>query len=390
MEIDVYIHGAPCGFGMHGPREQGDYLKTLYNQDQGPSKLLVQVREDRGRAWCYYNFLDHNNIVDNNGRPGSYFGITLRCDCYIMDMVAVHDALEYSYRVFFQDMLLSRSNDVLTYGYPDFKLLAGYCDGVAQRIQSMIQGIISDKPSATESLTDFTKASQTVKKCNLYDFTLLQVRDMVKQDGALSLSPMYHSQGEELLKRETDRLNKQMQGMGRELEMAKGENNTLRSELKQAQAQTQAQIQKAQQLEARNKELESKANAKNQERASTQWDNTPEQVQRSRNTENSYGLGENINFFKNLFPVIILVVGVVTGGVLTYALAPTPKAPEVDYLRIENSMKSSLNQFKNSGRSLLDEPIPSRTDLSASSKAEDKAPAPAASKKQPSSLKNKK
>ena len=121
MDLELFIHGVPNGLKIIGITEDKNYFTTFYNiskkEFQGSPKFLVEIRKLNGINYCYYSFLNYNNIRDYSGRAGSYFGITIRFDAFCLDPCRMAGLLYTLYQKHVIGSILSEDGKYLV---PDF------------------------------------------------------------------------------------------------------------------------------------------------------------------------------------------------------------------------------------------------------------------------------
>lgn len=102
MDLELFIHGVPNGHKINGVSGDNTYFTTFYNPSkkefQGAPKFLIEIRNLNGTNYCYYSFLNYNNVSANDGRSGSYIGLTIRIDEYCNDPYRVLCLLYVLYR----------------------------------------------------------------------------------------------------------------------------------------------------------------------------------------------------------------------------------------------------------------------------------------------------
>lgn len=74
--IKLFVHGVPVGHEMYGcdTKDENDYLKQFYDLKLDSSFALVIDIVD---GTSYYTYVRKNNFSNCEGRPNSYFGITI-------------------------------------------------------------------------------------------------------------------------------------------------------------------------------------------------------------------------------------------------------------------------------------------------------------------------
>lgn len=75
-QFDLYVHGVPIGHEICGCNENLDYIKGFYNHDvKVEVSTLLQIDIVNGKS--FYTYLHKKNVRNAEGRPGSYFGLTV-------------------------------------------------------------------------------------------------------------------------------------------------------------------------------------------------------------------------------------------------------------------------------------------------------------------------
>lgn len=75
-QFNLYVHGVPIGHEICGCDEELDYIKEFYNHDDKATEAsLLQIDIVGGKSFCTY--LRKKNVRNAEGRPGSYFGMTV-------------------------------------------------------------------------------------------------------------------------------------------------------------------------------------------------------------------------------------------------------------------------------------------------------------------------
>ena len=100
MKIDLFVHGVPYGESYWRKGDDQDYFGTFYDRSSDEVKCLIQVRMSEGKAYCYFNYLVNRDVLDSQGRAGSYFGMTLRIDSYCKDIVNVYRILDTLFNIY--------------------------------------------------------------------------------------------------------------------------------------------------------------------------------------------------------------------------------------------------------------------------------------------------
>lgn len=111
VKIKVYIHGVPIGHEMCGceTKEERKYLEQFYDLKSTVDTLLVI---DILEGTSYYTYLKKGNFSNQEGRPNSYFGITVSFGNQTCDNVYVlYDIIEQVYTKVVLKTLVKESNN---------------------------------------------------------------------------------------------------------------------------------------------------------------------------------------------------------------------------------------------------------------------------------------
>jgi hypothetical protein len=127
MDLELFIHGVPNGQKINGVSEDYTYFTTFYNTSkkefQGTPKFLIEIRNLNGINYCYYSFLNYNNVSDCNGRSGSYIGLTFRLDVFCNDPYRIFGLLYVLYCRYVVGTLFDiKTNRFLISDFADEKL----------------------------------------------------------------------------------------------------------------------------------------------------------------------------------------------------------------------------------------------------------------------------
>lgn len=198
MEVELFVHGVPSGEGFWGKEEDRNYFGTFYDHSSDEVKFLIQSRTLKGKTYCYYNYLVYKtvgsqtpNIVANDGRDGSYFGITLRLDAYCRDIVNMYRILDTVFNVYVMGNLLKMEKSKLKYTTPDFASVSNVLEGIEKATIQLIQNAFSG--DSFVRLDGFATSGGNYPTSNLYDSTPEIVMSAVKQYSRMAVSPYYPS-----------------------------------------------------------------------------------------------------------------------------------------------------------------------------------------------------
>lgn len=220
MEVELFVHGVPSGEGFWGKEEDRNYFGNFYDHSSDEVKFLIQTRALKGKPYCYYNYLVYKtvgaqtpNIVANDGRDGSYFGITLRLDAYCKDIVNMYRILDTVFNVYVMGNLLKMEKTKLKYTTPDFTSVSNVLEGIEKVTLQLIQNAFSG--DSFTRLEGFAMSGGNFPTSNLYDCTSENMMSAIKQYSRFAVSPYYPSGKEAAIQQQC---NAQMQAVQQQCE----------------------------------------------------------------------------------------------------------------------------------------------------------------------------
>lgn len=189
MEVDLFIYGTPLGADFWGKKEDKIYFDALYDGSSDKQKLLIQTRILNGTPYCYYNYLVYENVVDNNGRSGSFFGMSLRFNAYCNDVTALYRILDTVFNMSVVGNILEFNKSKLRYIVSDFASASKTINQIETITFQFIQHAFS--ANSFSSLAGFSGGTKKCPIFNLYDCTNDNILSAIKQYGKLAISPFY-------------------------------------------------------------------------------------------------------------------------------------------------------------------------------------------------------
>lgn len=109
-QFDLYVHGVPVGHEICGCNEELDYIKGFYNHDvKVEVSTLLQIDIVNGKS--FYTYLRKKNVRNAEGRPGSYFGLTVSfSDSYCTNVQMLYEIFDAIYKQICIDCLIKSEN----------------------------------------------------------------------------------------------------------------------------------------------------------------------------------------------------------------------------------------------------------------------------------------
>jgi uncharacterized protein YlxW (UPF0749 family) len=94
MKFEVLVHGVPYGQDYWGPDFDRSYAAPFYNTSENGLQYVVETRKADEENYCYYTYARYGNVLDCEGRRGSYVAVTYRFDMLYTDVKRVFQILE--------------------------------------------------------------------------------------------------------------------------------------------------------------------------------------------------------------------------------------------------------------------------------------------------------
>ncbi len=153
MNIQTYVYGTPHGFDMFEEAPSlKEFFKSFYISSRKGSRLVI-TRKDTGET--LYNYL-HYGLMEKDGRPNSFFGMTLLVDggAYMPDFTGMYDWFEFLFMTFLnrQNTLFSERKKVLFHTKDDG--IIQYCVDKFLNAYDEVEWIKSQIPNILSSSAD--------------------------------------------------------------------------------------------------------------------------------------------------------------------------------------------------------------------------------------------
>lgn len=231
MKVDLFVYGIPCGEDFWGNPEDKNYFGTFYITCSDEVKFLIQTCAPNGTPYCYYNYLVYKNVIGNDGRDGSYFGLTLRLDAYCKEFANMYRMLDMVYNSYVVGHLLKREGANLKYAHSRFADVSDILQNIETTIVNLMQGAFSN--DSFTGLTGFEMKGSNSTQLNLYDCTEGNVMSAIKKHGRIAISPYYPSSKETAIKQQHDaQIQEMRQQSEASLSSAKKQASQLQNEIK--------------------------------------------------------------------------------------------------------------------------------------------------------------
>ena len=197
MEVEVFVHGTPHGESFWGKEEDRMFFGSFYTQTCSDEvKFLIQTRLTMGKSYCYYSYLLYKNVIESGGRAGSYFGLTIRMDAYCKDFMRVYKILNMVFSAYVLNKVLKPLAVGYKYVVSNFPDSLELMDNISEGTLRLIQATFEKTPEDFCSFNGFSTNKTYRNSANLYEITADAVESLLREDGAIALSPYYQTSKE--------------------------------------------------------------------------------------------------------------------------------------------------------------------------------------------------
>lgn len=190
MNVEVFVHGVPNGESFWGNEEDRNFFGTFYVQGSNDAvKFLIQTRMSNGTTYCYYSYLVYKNVLGNEGREGSYFGLSIRFDAYCKDFLSIYKVLDTMFTAHVLNKILKFQNGKYKYAITDFGSSSEIMNCINSTTLQLVQSSLTN--DSFGSLQGFAVGGTNLPTGNIYETTTNDVESCIKQYGKIALSPYY-------------------------------------------------------------------------------------------------------------------------------------------------------------------------------------------------------
>lgn len=192
MDVEVFIYGTPTGNCFYGKADEKIYFDTFYNGDKA-NYLSVKIRKaGDNKVYCYYNYLVYQNVIGKQGRPDSFFGITLRLDTYCLDIQNIYRILDTVFNSYVKGELLESVGSNHKYIVDNFDDTSKL-KFIEKSLIDLFSQTFNGKGDICFTTIDntFTLEGGKLYTLNLYDYSNENIFQFIKETGQIRISPYY-------------------------------------------------------------------------------------------------------------------------------------------------------------------------------------------------------
>lgn len=140
MNAEFFFHGTPSAFQEWGTA--GDSMMRYYANVSGiaePIRFSIELGRIGDKYCLYYSYLRYASVFDSTGRPGSYFGITIRLDEeFVRDIEAIYNLCDSVYNNDVVGKVLSVRGEAAHYLVSTFKERESTLQNISERMAAQI------------------------------------------------------------------------------------------------------------------------------------------------------------------------------------------------------------------------------------------------------------
>lgn len=199
MDLELLIHGVPDGQDYYGIKEEQTNMGLSYDNSTESVKFVVETKKQGNTAYTYYSYLKYKGMIGSGGRPGSYFGLTLRIDKYYQDALHIYGLLDILFKRYIIGTLLAPSGDGYKYIVSNFATKSAEIDKAQQALIQLIQTTCVNA-KFLDIDASFIRPITNAPAGNINDVTDSAILASIKEYSKVVLSPDYESNIEKVYK----------------------------------------------------------------------------------------------------------------------------------------------------------------------------------------------
>lgn len=192
MKVDIYIHGVPNGQRIWSTGDEDPVMNQFYGtESEVQTKFLAEVRKSGGQNYCYYSLLKSKNVSAEDGRAGSYFGLSIRMDMVCTKVKVIFQILDMIYNNAVLGTILKKEGERLQYIVADFKNNDNQCNAIVEKFMSILGQSVegNDFVNIVPSMLN----SKGTPKVNIAEYTSDSAFACINQNGGIAVSAEYPS-----------------------------------------------------------------------------------------------------------------------------------------------------------------------------------------------------
>lgn len=192
MKVDIYIHGVPNGQRIWSTGDEDPVMNQFYGtESEVQTKFLAEVRKSGGQNYCYYSLVKSKNVSAEDGRAGSYFGLTIRMDMICTKVKIMFQILDMIYNNAVLGKFLKKEGERLQYVMADFKNNENQCNAIVNKFMSILGQSVENNDFV--NITPSMLCGKGTPKVNITEYTSDSAFACISQNGCIAVSEEYPS-----------------------------------------------------------------------------------------------------------------------------------------------------------------------------------------------------
>ena len=183
-------------------RSNNFYNKQATDED---TKFLIEAHSVKNKDYYYYSYLKYKNVVNSEGRPGAYFGMTLRFDQYCSNVIGVHQLLDILYNKYVVNNLLIEEANKIKFAVSDFKAKDEEIKKIEKESLELLRIIFNSNDFQTIKLSK-DSSSKGIVLLNPYDCTKDYIKGAIEKRSKVFISNAYSTSDEQKRLQEMNRM----------------------------------------------------------------------------------------------------------------------------------------------------------------------------------------
>ena len=166
-----------------------DYIGLSYGKYRDKPNHVLSVEINGSNS--YYTYFVGQNVLAKDGRPGSYFAITLRINRYYADVKNIYNLLDAAYNKFILNKIIKNNGVSMSYLIEDFNQENDYLLSLEREIINYLNQFSSNTDLI--ALTGFPPQVRFTEEICLSDCDSNKIVQKIRTNGAVLISPHFES-----------------------------------------------------------------------------------------------------------------------------------------------------------------------------------------------------
>ena len=187
MEVDLFIHGVPHGWDFWGKEADRAYFGNFYKPNQASHLFVIETRITGGHPYAYYHYLLNDDIVDYEGRDGSYVGVSVRMDAYCLRPRYVWTVLDRLFTDHLRPLLFEQTGPKLRWRTSALRMADKQIAAAQDQLLALMGATLRASDFEAIDTNIATRTNTGVNLCTV-DATDGRVHQSVRQYGRVAIA----------------------------------------------------------------------------------------------------------------------------------------------------------------------------------------------------------